>query len=497
MSAPRSILAALGLAAALALSACARDTWPDAPLAGPAPIPGDQLGRAIAAHSGDTVVVVSFSGGGVRASALAYGVLRELDRHHPAGNASLLDDVAVVSSVSGGSVTAGWFALHGKRDWAPLERFLVTDNMREMELRALNPLRAVKALSPNVSRIDLEDRYFRDALFGEATMGDAAKRGGPLVILNATDMSAGQVFPFTQEMFDSLCADLSQFPVATAVAASAAFPIALTPVTLKNHSGLSECAAPPAPSATVREGLTPGEEWLALERLKRARWLDSMRRHTVTGADAPYRPVDFVHLLDGGLADNLGQTSLAQAFVDRLGLLVAKGKTRLVWIVVNARSDAPSGLDRKGDTPGELAQIAAVTSVPIDGKTASTADLVASTLAWIDADLRTYRQTCHVLGRDGCARLYPFGAPQAPTVYRVTVDFDQIPDAQRDLRDRLKTSATSWTLPKSTIDELIASAGTLLRAHPCFQRLLEDTGAAAPTLPDDALKTFCPLSSDE
>jgi len=497
MSAPRHIAAMLGLAAALALAACSRDSWPDAPLAAPATIPGDQLAQAISGHDGDTVLVVSFSGGGVRASALAYGVLRELDRDRPTDGGSLLDDVAVVSSVSGGSVTAGWFALHGKSDWARLERFLYTDNMREMTLRALNPLRAVKVLSPNVSRIDLEDHYFRDMLFGEATMGDVARRDGPLVILNATDMSAGQVFPFTQDMFDSLCADLSQFPVATAVTASAAFPIALTPVTLKNHSGLPECTAPPAPSTTVREGLTPGEEWLALERLKRARWLDSMRRHTATGADAPYRPIDYVHLLDGGLADNLGQTSLAQAFVDRLGLLTAKGKTRLVWIVVNARSDAPSGLDRDGDTPGEIAQISAVTSVPIDGKSAATAGLVANTLAWIDADLRAYHQTCRTLGSDGCARLYPFGPPQAPVVYRVTVDFDQIPDAQRDLRNRLKTSATSWTLPKSTIDELIASGGTLLRAHPCFQRLLEDTGVAAPTLTDAELKTFCPLSSDD
>ncbi|RUV24654.1 patatin-like phospholipase family protein, partial [Mesorhizobium sp. M1A.F.Ca.IN.022.04.1.1] len=60
---------------------------------------------------GSTVVALSFSGGGTRATAFSYGVLRALDdvvvgsggRAH-----TLIDDVRVVGGVSGGAVTAAY-----------------------------------------------------------------------------------------------------------------------------------------------------------------------------------------------------------------------------------------------------------------------------------------------------------------------------------------------------------------------------------------------------
>src|SRR5512142_1482903 len=56
-------------------------------------------------------VCLTFSGGGTRAAALAYGVLRELRATRIIGTVgnrprSLLDEVDVISSASGGSVTA-------------------------------------------------------------------------------------------------------------------------------------------------------------------------------------------------------------------------------------------------------------------------------------------------------------------------------------------------------------------------------------------------------
>src|SRR5688572_15438898 len=61
----------------------------------------------------DTSVGLSFSGGGSRASAFAFGVLRELGRTQVTSNGestALIDQVDFVSSVSGGSVTAAYFA---------------------------------------------------------------------------------------------------------------------------------------------------------------------------------------------------------------------------------------------------------------------------------------------------------------------------------------------------------------------------------------------------
>ena len=50
-------------------------------------------------------------------------------------------------------------------------------------------------------------------------------------------MTLGARFEFTQDQFDLLCSDLTDVPVARAVAASSAFPILLSPLTLHNYAG--------------------------------------------------------------------------------------------------------------------------------------------------------------------------------------------------------------------------------------------------------------------
>ena len=62
------------------------------------------------------------------------------------------------------------------------------------------------------------------------------------MVINATDMTTGSLFPFIQLQFDLLCADLSNFKIAYAVAASAAYPVVLPALTLTNHrSSKSSC----------------------------------------------------------------------------------------------------------------------------------------------------------------------------------------------------------------------------------------------------------------
>ncbi len=60
----------------------------------------------------DLSIIMSFSGGGTRASALSYGVLLELRDTMVTVNGKsrrLLDYVNVISSVSGGSFTAAYY----------------------------------------------------------------------------------------------------------------------------------------------------------------------------------------------------------------------------------------------------------------------------------------------------------------------------------------------------------------------------------------------------
>ena len=65
-------------------------------------------------NSDDTSLVLAFSGGGTRAAALSYGVLEELAKTEVGQTYNehrLLDDVRMVSAVSGGSMTAAYYTL--------------------------------------------------------------------------------------------------------------------------------------------------------------------------------------------------------------------------------------------------------------------------------------------------------------------------------------------------------------------------------------------------
>src|SRR4051812_32299756 len=62
------------------------------------------------------MIIMSFSGGGSRATALAAAVTARLDAiryETPSGRRRLSQDIAVISSVSGGSVFAAWVGLNG------------------------------------------------------------------------------------------------------------------------------------------------------------------------------------------------------------------------------------------------------------------------------------------------------------------------------------------------------------------------------------------------
>jgi len=88
-----------------------------------------------------------------------------------------------------------------------------------------------------INRSDLAAEYYDRLLFMGATFGDlAARPSAPFLIINSTDLTSGSRFEFTQDQFDFLKSDLSQFSIARAVAASSANPLLLSPVVLKNYS---------------------------------------------------------------------------------------------------------------------------------------------------------------------------------------------------------------------------------------------------------------------
>ena len=94
-------------------------------------------------RSDELLLVLAFSGGGTRAAAFAYGVLEELAATPVMlGGQSrrLLDEVDLISAVSGGSFTAAYYGLYGDRIFRDFETdFLKRPVERELVLQLLRP----------------------------------------------------------------------------------------------------------------------------------------------------------------------------------------------------------------------------------------------------------------------------------------------------------------------------------------------------------------------
>lgn len=193
-------------------------------------------------NSEDLLLILTFSGGGTRAAAFSYGVLEELQVTEIALGGKkrrLSDEVDMISGVSGGSFTAAYYGLFGDRVFEDFEqRFLKKDIQSAISSSIfLNPGNWFRLSSPFFDRSDLAAEYFGEQVFDGKTFADMLRRRGPMVIVNATDMSLGLRISFHQGAFDAICSDLSKFPVARDCAASSAVPGVLTPITLKNYAG--------------------------------------------------------------------------------------------------------------------------------------------------------------------------------------------------------------------------------------------------------------------
>ena len=81
----------------------------------------------------ENLVILAFSGGGTRAAAFSYGVLETLRRTEvvgPRGTARLIDDVDVITGVSGGSFTALAYGLYGDERFDEYEKRFLKRNVQ-------------------------------------------------------------------------------------------------------------------------------------------------------------------------------------------------------------------------------------------------------------------------------------------------------------------------------------------------------------------------------
>ncbi len=257
-------------------------------------------------HARRSFVGVSLSGGGTRAALFSAAVLEELDR------IGLLSEVYAISSVSGGSITNAYYALNPPTKdpgyWPRFREVVSQDLLKPWLAKSLAPQNFVSVAFTTEDRSDLMADVMDKKIFNGATFADLARspaRGNsPLVLLNATLASAvepglflgsdlgpwyaggfnapftsGERFTFTRDAVARLGSDINDLRVADAVMASGAFPGVFGTRTLAAYRSASD---------------------------KNAKRLDEPTSTT---------PLSYVHLIDGGAADNLGADALSIALL--------------------------------------------------------------------------------------------------------------------------------------------------------------------------------------
>jgi NTE family protein len=411
-------------------------------------------------NSDHMLLFLTFSGGGTRAASLSYGVLEELKKTEVVIDGKrrrLLDEVDAISGVSGGSFTAGYYGLFGDRIFEDFEgKFLKKNIQRALLLGVLNPIHWFKFFSGTFGRSDQSAEYYDKHVFEGKTFGDMAARKGPVIFINATDMSYGTRIAFIQDAFDLICSDLSQYPVARAAAASSAVPMALTPITLRNYAGTCGYKIPEKFEKAVKGGTASERQFYLANNL--SVYLDSEKKR-------------YIHLVDGGVADNLG----LRAILDRVLLQGSvwesiKGTPRekarkVVFIVVNAETEPDRKWDRTERIPPFGAMASAYSSVGIERYNEETLALLEESVKSWANEVKTKRCEGKVVSSEP-------GSCGDINFYVVEVKFD----ALRDERERLyyKRLPTSFKLAPEQVDELRDVAHRLLVNSEEFQRLLRD-----------------------
>ena len=205
---------------------------------------------------------LAFSGGGFRAAAYHIGVLRTLNR------LGILDKVDVISSVSGGSIVAAYYALHQNEGYKAFEASFIEKLQHGVVKKVywtgistiiiavalflvlpffIGVIANLIFLGMGVSLFYWQykvlpwnrfiEKQYRKVFFGETKLKDLPER--PLVAINATDVETGTLFTFSRAKMSCYKYEFAkeptkffgdEFPVSRAVMASSCVPHLFPPV---------------------------------------------------------------------------------------------------------------------------------------------------------------------------------------------------------------------------------------------------------------------------
>ena len=418
------------------------------------------------------LVVLAFSGGGTRAAAFSYGVLealRGIEIVGPKGaKFRLLDEVDVITGVSGGSFTALAYGLYGDKLFDEYERRFLKRNVQgELTARALNPLNWGALSSNGWGRSELAAQLYDEILFNGATFADLDRGRGPMIEVMATDLSTGSRVAFDQGTFNVLCSDLSAVPLSRAAATSSAVPVVLSAVTFNNYGGTCNYGTPDWLRPFTNSPDVPRPAARAVQRLKE---LESFQ-------DSVKRP--YLHLVDGGVSDNLGLRGVLD-IVEVFQALHAAGQPtpfdhvhRIIVFVVNSLSSPETDWDQSENPPNTVETLVKATGVPIDRYSYEAVEQLKDVAAqW--KMLRRIRDTPAFAANKDPTLGEVVNAPDIG-LYVIDVSFAALKDKAEF--EYLNGLPTSFVLPDEAVDRLRAAAGSIIRESPELQRLLKDAGA--------------------
>ena len=413
-------------------------------------------------ENSETAIGLSFSGGGTRASAFAFGVLQELGKTNArtGTGSSLIDQVSLVSGVSGGSVTAAYFALHGRDTLADFrQRFLIQDAEASLST-SVNVTNLVLLAKGGVNDRSGLPTWLDENLFRGATFNDVLQPGHPQLWINASDIFNRTTFIYNPVNFGALCSDLRRYPLSEAVAASAAVPFIFAPIVIENYADRCTFTPPDWVYSADRAGAP------AILRASAAaiqRYREKM-------------DVKFVKLLDGGMTDNLGLSGfvleLAAATKPYQPLTPRQvvNLKRFLFVVVDAGRPPGGDLAKDANSPELMELIEAVSDTAVEANVRAAYDAFVTEMEKWRERLIEYRcsltppEVASLRGStDGwdCHNL---------SLQVAKVSFEQM--REMSVRTRLEKIPTRFKLPSNDVDLLVSSAGSLLRQNPNYKEFL-------------------------
>jgi predicted acylesterase/phospholipase RssA len=246
-------------------------------------------------------VGLALSGGGSRSANFSAACMFQLQR------LGILQNVDYISAVSGGSLPAAYYCTHDA-GWNPhlVQRKLTHSFATDVIVNTFLPWNLAVLTFSDYDRGDLLARSFQKTLFSRRgkplTFADL-RADRPRLLINPTNLQSGKRFVFSDEAFDQINSDLGQYPIAYACAASSAVPVLVHHVTLRDYSTVFD---------------------------------------------------QYVHLMDGGIVDNLGIRSLIETYDAHQESARQAGRPSpysrgAIFIVIDAKTAYDAKLSDKGD----------------------------------------------------------------------------------------------------------------------------------------------------